>query len=188
MKLAKNLQTVKVSVVFPAYNESDTLEDSVCKLIQNLDNITSSYERIIAEDGSTDGTEDVLTTLCSYNKDKLLSITLPKNEGKASAVRKGFHKAFELRQFDYVGYWDADLATPLYAIDDFYELFDSPQINIVMGARVLLLNRKIERFFIRHYLGRCFATLASLVLGVAVYDTQCGAKLFRNNSELQAVF
>ena len=58
MALAKNAKTVKVSAVFPAYNEADVLEDSVNKVIQNLDIITSSYEIIIAEDGSTDGTEN----------------------------------------------------------------------------------------------------------------------------------
>ena len=57
MELYKNPQTAKVSVVFPAYNEADVLEDTVKKVIQNLDKITSSYEIIISEEGSTDGTE-----------------------------------------------------------------------------------------------------------------------------------
>ncbi len=89
----------------------------------------------------------------------------------------------------YAGYWDADLATPLDEIPRFVDTLDAhPALEVLLGSRVQLLGRCIERKASRHYLGRVGATAISLALGLPVYDTQCGAKLFRVSPDCKSVF
>ena len=78
-----------------------------------------------------------------------------------------------------VGYLDADLSTPPAEIDDLLAALARPGVQVAIGARVGMLGYDIDRSAVRHYLGRVFATAASIILRARVYDTQCGAKLFR---------
>jgi glycosyltransferase involved in cell wall biosynthesis len=174
-----------VIIVIPCYNEAARLQVQTFKAFTCGQHV---LRFLFINDGSTDDTGKVLQALHESDAQRLTIYELPKNAGKAEAVRLGVLRAFEIGA-DYVGYWDADLATPLEAIPVFCDLLDAtPQLLIVFGARVRLLGRTIERRAARHYLGRVFATAASLVLGIGIYDTQCGAKLFRTSPEIRALF
>ena len=143
---------------------------------------------LFVDDGSTDGTAPLLAELCARLPSALATMSLPSNQGKAEAVRQGVLTAFASNP-EAVGFWDADLATPLPAIRRFEQvLAERPQVDVVMGARVRLMGRAIERAPFRHYLGRGFATAVSLALSTPVYDTQCGAKLFRNTAVVREIF
>ena len=84
------------------------------------------------------------------------------------------------RRFAFIGYWDADLSTPLGECARLLAQFDvKAEHALAMGSRVKRLGSDIERNAVRHYLGRVFSTLASLLLDLPVYDSQCGAKVFR---------
>ena len=175
----------RLQLVVPCYNEASRLQTEV---FRQLVTTTSDIGLVFVDDGSTDGTGAMLAGLATQGDGKIAVLTLKQNVGKARAVQLGVLAAFE-REPGFVGYWDADLATPLTALQEFMEVFSaSPDVDIVMGARVKMLGRDIRRSPIRHYCGRAFATAASFALGVSVYDTQCGAKIFRATDLVQRVF
>jgi glycosyltransferase involved in cell wall biosynthesis len=172
-------------IVVPCYNEASRLD---ARAFQQFAREDRRPRFLFVDDGSTDGTSEVLDGLRRSDPERFAVESLGVNVGKAEAVRRGLLRAFESAP-EYVGYWDADLATPLDAIPTFCAVLDSrPDIDVVFGARVSLLGRSVRRDPLRHYLGRVFATAASLALGVGFYDTQCGAKLFRASSEIQTLF
>lgn len=143
---------------------------------------------LFVDDGSTDGTLRRLQALIAEDPARFGVLRMPENRGKAEAVRRGMLHALA-GPSTYAGFWDADLATPLEEIPAFVgALEDNPAVSVVLGSRVRLLGRSVERRTLRHYLGRVFATAASLTLGLPVYDTQCGAKLFRNVPAVRSLF
>jgi dolichyl-phosphate beta-glucosyltransferase len=176
----------RVSVVVPCYNEVSRL--NVSRFHEFL--AANANTRIVfVDDGSEDETALVLEELCRGHESHTEVLRGCRNRGKAEAVRLGINHVFNKYQQEMVGYWDADLATPLESMDRFVRvLYERPEVEMVFGARVKLLGRCVERRAVRHYLGRIFATVVSTVLGLAIYDTQCGAKLFRVKPELAQVF
>lgn len=173
-------------VVVPCFNEAGRLEVSAYSdFVAQSANITILF----VDDGSTDDTPLILERLRQQYPRQVAVLRLDKNLGKGEAVRRGIQAAYR-RSPAFVGYFDADLATPLSEVLHLLEVFHKrPYVEVVIGSRVALLGRSIQRSGWRHLLGRCFATAASTVLQLPVYDTQCGAKLFRAtpaNAELFA--
>ena len=169
----------------PCYNEARRLD-----LAAFRSSVASepSIGFLFVNDGSSDATLARLRELEAGDRDAFAVLDQPRNAGKAEAVRAGLCVAFKSNA-RYVGYWDADLATPLDEIPRFVAVLERlPGIEIVFGARVALLGRSVRRSLVRHYLGRTFATAVSQVLGLPIYDTQCGAKLMRRSPQLAALF
>ncbi len=173
-------------VVVPCYNEALRLDASAF-LAAAAGSRAPTF--IFVDDGSTDGTRRSLDALAvgigRLRAGGCRVLALEQNVGKAEAVRAGLRTALDAGA-SRVGYWDADLATPLDMIEAFDQLLDERRgVDVVMGARVRMLGREIQRSGLRHLAGRAYGTLASLALGVPVYDTQCGAKLLRKSSALE---
>lgn len=176
----------RVSIVIPCYNEARRLN---VQAFRDFFKTASGIRLLFVDDGSTDGTFEVLQQLCNGLEGSVQTLKLERNQGKAEAVRRGI--LWALDQFDpsIVGFWDADLATPLETIPRFLQVLEErPEIEMIFGARVQLLGRHVQRSAVRHYLGRIFATAVSAVLNLAIYDTQCGAKLFRVGPETRGIF
>jgi glycosyltransferase involved in cell wall biosynthesis len=174
----------RIALIVPCFNEEKRLDLDVFRTFDLPDH---ELTFLFVNDGSRDGTLRVLQSLRDSNPARFDLLDLEKNSGKAEAVRRGIMKAAETNP-DFIGFWDADLATPLTELPAFVDVFKQPEIAIIFGARVRLLGRDISRRPGRHYLGRVGATLISQTLGLAIYDTQCGAKLFRMNDAIAQVF
>ncbi len=175
----------RCTIVIPCYNEADRLDAEAFRRFVRRDDRS---HLLMVNDGSTDATRELLESLRAWAPDRVSLHDLPQNVGKAEAVRRGILRALTERP-DFVGFLDADLATPLETAADLCRVMeDDPRVQIVLGSRVRLLGRRIERRPARHYLGRLFATAASCVLGLPVYDTQCGAKMFRAGTEIALLF
>ncbi len=171
-----------LTVVVPCYNEAERLDE--IPLLTFLDG-TPDASLLFVDDGSTDATAERLAAAAAGRPGRIEVLALSPNGGKAEAVRQGLLRALE-RGAELVGYLDADLSTPPAELTRLRAAFGRPGVQAVLGARVALLGADIERSALRHYLGRVFASAAAAILGARVYDTQCGAKLFRRSPALQA--
>jgi dolichyl-phosphate beta-glucosyltransferase len=172
-------------LVVPCYNEAGRLRgEAFLECVRTHPGVGLLF----VDDGSTDGTAALHASLVAAAPDAIGALRLDRNAGKAEAVRRGILEALALGP-SFVGFWDADLATPLDAVDDFLALAARrPEIELILGSRVQLMGRDIRRKAARHYMGRVFATAVSITLGIPVYDTQCGAKVFRVTGATATIF
>lgn len=172
------------TIVVPCYNEAARLQTADFR--RYLDT-SPGISMLFVNDGSKDRTLDVLREL-ERDAPRVRVLDKRPNGGKAEAVRDGMLLALNDPNVQFVGFWDADLATPLDAIGDLLDvLANDPDLEMIFGSRVKLLGRDVQRRMVRHYLGRVFATITSVVLQLPVYDTQCGAKIFRATPDLRRV-
>jgi len=175
----------ELALVVPCYNEAARLEPEA---FLSFAATHPGVRFVMVDDGSTDGTFEILERMRASAPASVTAMRLDPNRGKGEAVRAGIQSALRAGA-PLVGFFDADLSTPLSAIDDFLAVLRTrPQVEFVLGSRVMLLGRAITRKPARHYLGRVFATAASLVLDLPVYDTQCGAKVLRANPATATLF
>ncbi len=173
-------QVRRAAIVVPCYDEEHRLDRR--RLLEFAD--LPGIELVLVDDGSKDKTREVLEELHRQRPDRIRVLALDVNGGKGEAVRLGLLRALD-DGAPVVGYTDADLSTPPAEMARLVDRLDQRKVSVVVGARVMLAGRKIERKLVRHALGRMFAGIADHILGVPFYDTQCGAKVFRDSPELR---
>ncbi|MDR1989671.1 MAG: glycosyltransferase family 2 protein [Acidobacteriaceae bacterium] len=167
----------EVCLVVPCFDEAKRLPRAAFATF--LD-VHPAFAICFVDDGSRDGTRALLDTMCAERPEQISVTALPVNGGKAAAVRAGMLAVASQRVARVIGYWDADLSTPLDEAERLLAALDAdPACAVALGSRVKRAGAAVERRLVRHLLGRLFATLATLTVGLSVYDSQCGAKLFR---------
>lgn len=176
---------LELALIVPCYNEAARLDPEA--FLQFV--ATHPAVRLVfVDDGSDDGTGEILERIRASAPAAVTALRQAPRRGKAEAVRVGILAGIE-QGAGLVGFLDADLATPLWAVDDFLALLRTrPAVEFVLGSRVMLMGRDIQRKAARHYLGRVFATAVSLALDLPVYDTQCGAKILRVTAATASLF
>jgi glycosyltransferase involved in cell wall biosynthesis len=171
---------IEATVVVPCFNEASRLDrPRFLELARD-----PSVRLLFVDDGSRDDTRGMLSEMKAAGGGRVDFLGFDVNRGKAEAVRQGLLEGIA-RGARLVGFLDGDLATPPSELLRLVREINERGAQVVLGARVGLAGTNIDRKMARHYLGRLFATAASVILRERFYDTQCGAKLFRVTEALR---
>lgn len=174
-------KSVEVSVVFPAYNEADYLEPAVEKVTQALNEFTKSYEVIIAEDGSTDGTAERAEEL-AQKYPYVKHIHGEKRLGRGTALNNAFRQS----RGKVLVYMDLDLATDLKFLKPLIESVAVLDFDFATGSR-MMPESKVERTLRRSISSKSYNFLVRQILGSKLRDHQCGFKAFRREPAMQLI-
>ena len=178
--------TWELSLVVPCYNEAARIP--LARYARFLE--TQRRVRLcFVDDGSRDGTRAALKGFCTRFPESAELVALPENRGKAEAVRAGMARLLECAAHGgHVGFWDADLATPLEVSLRFLDAMRRHgRLRCVFGSRRPRPGARIERTPARHAIGCGVALLIRQYLRLPIYDTQCGAKVFHRD-DVAALF
>ena len=171
--------STRVSVVFPAYNEAASLETAVEKVTQALNEFASSYEIIIAEDGSTDGTDKLAAALAAKHP-FVKHIHGKKRLGRGAALKN----AFKQSSGEVLVYMDLDLATDVKYLKSLVEAVECEGYDFATGSR-LLPESNVKRSGTRNLASKTYNFMVRALLGSEVKDHQCGFKAFRREPLMQ---
>ena len=168
--------TEKTCIVIPCFNEAERFKThEYLSFLRQVPDIDFCF----VYDGSRDNTREVLASLCKQEPERAMMVDCTDNRGKAEAVRTGFLYVLGLQRYQAVAFADADLATPLNEMRRLIAIFrKEPEAMIVIGSRIERMGITIERKLYRHFTGRIFAAVISVLFRLRAYDTQCGAKVF----------
>ena len=164
---------LEISIVIPAYNEKDRLATCISKLKNSLKTITEDYEIIIAEDGSTDGTNELAEEL-SKRDAKIVHLHSDKRLGRGKAL----NRAFKVSSGKILVYMDVDLATDLKYLPELINAIRYEGYDFATGSRMMQTS-DVKRSFKRKIASKGFNFLTRTFLKSKLYDHQCGFKAFK---------
>ena len=170
------------SFIVPAYNESERLTESIPKMVEYVRTRGLQAEIIVVNDGSIDGTADVVRKFAEADP-WIRLLENPGNRGKGYSVRNGMlHARGTVALFT-----DADLSSPITEADKLFAAL-AEGADVAIGSRWVKRELQTERQpLLRQLYGRLFNLGLRLVLGLRYRDTQCGFKAF-NRKAIHAIF
>ena len=159
-----------LSIVLPAYNEEGNIERVVRDAAAAAADLAPPYEIVVVDDGSRDGTGEILARLAAEMGARLRIVRHPVNEGYGAALRDGFRATTG----DLVFYTDSDNQFDLRELSDILPLMKD--VDAVLGYRVARQDP-----WMRKAVSGGFNRLSSAAFGMSVRDLNCSFKLFRGD-------
>jgi len=163
----------RLSVVVPVYNREEKVVDCLSKLKEILDSTILTYELIVVDDGSTDGTLEALKKIKNFFP-QLKIISYQNNKGKGGAVKKGVLET----SGDVVMFLDGDLDINSDCIIKYINELDDYDLVIASKAHP---NSKVDCPILRRFLSRMFNFFVRTFTGIKLRDTQSGLKVARGD-------
>jgi glycosyltransferase involved in cell wall biosynthesis len=162
---------MKLSVVIPAYNEKATLEE----IVRRIQATPIEKEIIIVDDGSTDGTNNLLENIAKPSSNSIRIIRHETNKGKGAAIIRGLEEV----KGDLTIIQDADLEYDPNDYKTLLELFKNDHVQVVYGSRNLKKNDRSSFAF--YWGGRILSWITNILYGSNVTDEATGYKVFRTS-------
>ena len=178
-------EQIAVGLVVPFFNEEKRFMEDYLASLAGI----SRLNLVLVNDGSVDLTSNYLEIFAQKHSNVEV-LNLPLNLGKAEAVRYGLlHLIRNDSKYTFIGFLDCDGAV---GFRDVTNMIDSLKLHSdftssVLGSRLDIGGRKIERNRIRFVFGRAIHFLLLTGSGLRIWDTQCGFKLFRNTQVLKVI-
>ncbi|MCW3140831.1 MAG: glycosyltransferase family 2 protein [Methanophagales archaeon] len=169
-------EEIEISVVLPAHNEAERIEDAVNQTRKALAEFASSFEIIIAEDGSTDGTAEIASRIEAENS-FVKHIHSEERLGRGKALSR----AFKLATGEILAYLDVDLSTDMKHLKELINAIKEEHYDFATGSR-MLKGSEVKRSFKRAALSKVFNFLVRKILRSKISDHQCGFKSFRKET------
>ncbi len=169
---------MRISLCIPMYNEAPIIESTARTLSSYMQNTFSKeeYEIIFSDDGSTDGSADLVKALGFPN---VKIVGYEKNRGKGSAVRN----AVLASTGDIVMFTDADLAYGTEVVKTMTEALEkNREASLAIGSRNLTDDGYSGYTFMRKVASKAYIKVLSIVGGFKLTDSQCGCKAYRGDA------
>ncbi|MCQ2180783.1 MAG: glycosyltransferase family 2 protein [Bacteroidales bacterium] len=164
--------TLDISVIVPSFNERESIPELCSRVDKVMHDHGFSYELIIVDDGSTDGSWDVVKQLASSNT-SVHGIRFRRNYGKSAALYCGFDKAAG----DVVITMDADLQDSPEEIPELYDMVAKDGYDVVSGWK----QHRKDNAITKNLPSKLYNATARMITGIKLHDMNCGLKAYRSD-------
>ncbi len=164
---------MSLSVIIPVYNEKENLKTTISTTLEYLHANVTEFELICVDDGSSDGSLDILAEFAKSDPQFQL-VRHVANAGKGEAIRTGIAKAV----YSQCLFLDADFSTHIKEWDKFAPAFDAGHKVIIASRHLKDSKITVQQSFTRRVLGTGYRIIARILFGLKISDFNCGFKAY----------